>query len=1038
MTAGFSDIRDPLYPVRESRRYYADRLPRIAREVAGNVRDNVPAEHDLDAGDGLEFELEADGQGDEGPGRWAPIGSQKGLPTGPVEDLDPFLRTMEGQSPDGRHRVRDGGDGTRNIGFDLTFSLPKGVSLYVNALEETGRKEAADAIRKDAQDAVMEALDIAHGEGVFVGRRGSARGGTLRREVVSGVPATLWHHKTSRSNDDAKQARGDPQEHIHVYIPNVSKRIDGTFGALERAPIAAAKMMVGALFRTELSSRLASRGLALREEGRGQFDVDIARQVTEAFSTRRRKILDVVEAETGERRTDGRRARLAAKVAIDTRGSKEKLPPLPEMKKEWTGRLSKRGVAWSDIVREAERGPVVARPALGRDAGRQVLAKLDRGVLEKQDVIAAVAANACADGSLNAREALKQAKEMMRALPRLDRGRKAKAMGSPVAAERELRILQDSIGRRNEPSRLTAADARKAAVRLDDMLEGTHGPGVRATDRQRDDLKRLVSGAGGVQVLAGPSGSGKTDVLAAAAQAHRDAGYRVTAVATSWNAAEYLADRAGLRDARALQGFAGDLSAGRFSLRKDDVVVVDDAGSASVEDLGTLLSHASRVGAKVILCGDERRSPEKGNLGAGFRTIVEAAWADLAARDQRMEPGLRRTAVDLSAGRVTRCLERLIDAGKVEAVREPHAALERAAKQAVDWILRDVRTGRPEKEACRESLAICRTHADARRVAGDIRARLQDAGIVGREEIGIRACGGEVGRYQVEHELKVARGDRLALLEQLPGKGLLNGDVLLVRGAARDADGVAFLDVYVERDGRRMSIVEDDLAVGNRPLRMQYAAAVSATAARAMSADRVVVAADRLVDREKAVAALGRHRVECRVVVALDRSAAADLSTKDGKQDALRAWAGECQRKADRMNIADHLTRSQVLTWIRKGEIAAMPGLKGPSLEDRAGEGAFTRQDAARIRMAAENVRRLGAHDAAALVDADRRLANAAHLLRAADQDREVALERPAAPGKPREEQQRAVDAEQARQVGERLREMALQRERERDRGPSM
>ncbi len=1038
MTASFSDIRDPLYPVRESRRYYANQLPGIAQKVAGNVQDNAPADHGLDVGDGLEFELEADGQGDEGPGKWVPIGSRKGLPTGPVEDLDPFLRTMEGRSPDGRHRVRDGGDGTRNIGFDLTFSLPKGVSLYVNALEETGRSEAADAIRKDAQDAVMEALDIAHGEGVFVGRRGSARGGTLRREVVAGVPASLWHHRTSRSNGDAREAKGDPQEHIHVYVPNVGRRVDGTFGALERAPVAAAKMMVGALFRAELSSRLASRGLALCAEGRGQFDVDIPREVTEAFSSRRRKILEVVEAETGERRTDGRRARLAAKVAIDTRGSKEKLPPLPEMKQEWTSRLSKCGISWSDIAREAERGPAVARPARRQDAGLHVLAKLDRGVLEKQDVIAAVAANACADGSLSAREALKQAKDMMQLLPRLDRGRKAKAMGSPVAAERELRILQDSIGRRTEPSRLTGADARKAAVQLDNMLEGTHGPGVRATDRQQDDLKRLVSGAGGVQVLAGPSGSGKTDVLAAAAQAHRDAGYRVTAVATSWNAAEHLAERAGLRDARALQGFAGDLSAGRFSLRKGDVVVVDDAGSASVEDLGTLLSHASRAGAKVILCGDERRSPEKGNLGAGFRTIVEAAGTELAVRDERMEPDLRRALVDLNAGRVTRCLERLVDAGKVDAVRKPQAALERSAKQAVDWILRDVRTGRPETEACRESLAVCRTHADARRVAGDIRARLQDAGIVGRDEIGIRACGGEVGRHHVEHDLKVAEGDRLVLLEQLPGKGLMNGDVLLVRGAARDAVGVALLDVYVERDRRRMFIIEDDLTVGNRPLRMQYAAAVSARTARAMSADRVVVAADRVMEREKASAALGRHRVECRVVVAVDRSAAVDISTKNGKRDALLAWAGECQRKADRANIVDHLTKSQVLTWIRKGEIAAIPGVKGLSLEERVGEVAFTRQDAARIRMSSGNDRCIGMHDAVVLVEADKRLANAAHLLRAADQDRVVELERPAASGKPREEQQRAADAERARQVGERLREMALQRERERDKGPSM
>lgn len=1025
MTAGFSVIRDPLYPVREARRYYAGQLPEV-RDIATESPD--------------EMENKADGCGEEMPGEWVSIGAGKGLPTGVVEDLKPFLRTMEGLSPDGKSRVRGAGKTGHVAGADLTFSLPKGLSLYLNALDECGRLDDAEAIRKDARDAVREALVIVHEQGAFTARRGSASRGTIRREVVAGVPATIWHHRVSRANDGGKNPSGDPQEHIHAYIPNVGRRMDGTWGAIERAPIAEAKMVAGALFRADLSHRLARRGIAVREEGRGQFDLAIPRHVVEDFSNRRTAILDRMELETGERRTDGRRARKAAAVAIATRAPKDQLPSMAEMKRDWTARLEGRGIGWEAISQVAEQAK--GREDRASVPVTEILSKVEKGVLSKSDVVAAVAAHACADGSMSAREALRRAGEIARDLPKLERGRKGQAMASPEAARRELNILQNSVGRKREAARLSPADARRAVEDFE------YAVGGKPTGKQKADLLRLVGAPGGVQVLSGATGTGKTEVVAAAARAHARAGYKVTALAPSWASVEKLTGRFDAYDSRTVQGMAADLAAGRERLGKDHALVVDDGGSISTKEMETILSHARLSGAKVILAGDERRAAAKGDLGNAFRAIVEADASHRLRAGLPTDPALRRAAVDLDAGRVGRCLERLVEDGRVRAVRDEAVARRQTADRVANWIVGDRSVGRPIRDACRENIALCTTHEEARLVAAEVRQRLQEAGIVGREEVVVPAGGGEAGGRQVEHELRLAAGDRVMLYEAVPVLGLVAGDVLAVERVRGDDRGDAVIDLCLEREDRTIQVGPADLRSGDRPLKLQYASAIAVSAARGIAADRVAVCCSAKWDREKASVAFSRHRMECRATVAVERHEAekgrGTESRKEREREALKAWATGCNRKFERTNVTDHLTRSQALAWMRQGRIAAVPGVEGEAL-DRVVP-AFNRADARQItanaramEMAMTDLGIPAARSAAAAS-----LAAARATIAAARGDEAPAGEKRAEVDGPerqdverKDEQQRQAELVQVQRIADRLVEMEKERRREMERGRS-
>jgi hypothetical protein len=66
----------------------------------------------------------------------------------------------------------------------------------------------------------------------------------------------------------------------------------------------------------------------------------------------------------------------------------------------------------------------------------------------------------------------------------------------------------------------------------------------------------------------------------------------------------------------------------RWRLRADDLVVVDEAGTASTDDLAAIHDRCARAGAKLLLVGDSRQLAAVGPGGA---------LADLAERGIRYE-----------------------------------------------------------------------------------------------------------------------------------------------------------------------------------------------------------------------------------------------------------------------------------------------------------------------------------------------------------------------------------------------------------------
>lgn len=913
MTVGFTTIRDVLYPVREARQYYAAQLADVLTPEGGSASSLNPAppiDEEQDA------EHDDEGNGDEEPGEWLTIGSAVAMPTGAVKDLIPFLATMAGRSPDNRFKVLGAGRPGHVPGVDLTFSLPKSLSIYLAALEQTGKAHIAMQIRADVHAAIREALEIAYNTGTFMARRGSAARHTLRLERVDGIPATLWHHRTARANDSPDSRRADPQEHCHIYIPNLARRRDGTWGAIDRRRIPDDKMMIGSLFRAALAARLSARDLRLRATGKGQFDLALPIRWIQLFSCRRAEIQRLVQETTGEQRTDTNLAALATRMAVSSRGPKELLPPLTELKAEWTQRLMGHGVRWADIVHRAEASHKRSTPTISDLNDDKLISAACTSIMTRRQVRTAVAGLACGDGSLGAFDAMRRADDIIKRLIPLGRQREAEFFCSAELLARERRVLQWSHSRQEEAPRLAFSDATQAIGRANRKLDDRYGNGARLSARQETDVTRLLTGAGGIKVLRGGTATGKSTVLAAVAEAFRTARHLVGFFLPSLKAAKRTNQESG-ETASDIGRFVEALKTGKTVLGNQHVLIVDDAHQIPLEPMELLLEHAHAAGANVIVTGDDRTVDGTYQHGLAFRAMLAV---DPEFRpplpNQDISPDIRLPSLELAAGRPVQALLGLAGAGRVDLVANANDALMKAANLVADWIIDDMANGKLPAAAFHDNLVICATNAEARAVAEAVRKNLPFADMYPSEEVVIAVAGGEFGPSS--HRMSIRKGDRVVIHEAHGDLGLVSGDALTIEDVDQDYTGAPIITATQEPYGRKVIINGDGLVVkgerrGRRRVRLQHAVARTATGARDLMVDRVVIVATKPLDRQRVLASLAHHRVDCRILVVPQGSAPKD------KERFVQAWADESGLAFRPRCVASLLDQEELVTWIRKG-----------------------------------------------------------------------------------------------------------------------
>jgi conjugative relaxase-like TrwC/TraI family protein len=757
--------------------------------------------------------------GGEARGSWMGIGARE-LGLGGTVGGDELRRMLAGLDPWSGRPLRSSASPVRVAGFDLTFSVPKSVSVLFGI----GDPRVRDAVRSAHQRSVEEAMGYVERSAALV-RRGH---GGVRLERAGGLVAATFRHRTSRA--------GDPQLHTHVLVANLGRGPDGRWSALDARQVYAharvASFVYQAVLRGELTARLGVEWTPVRQ---GIAEVaGVPAGVMREFSRRRAEIVAALE----QRGTSGPRAAEAA--ALATRRAKDPRVQAERLRLDWRRRAAERGLGSDGVEALLGRGVPPVFDASIQSAIEDALAAPDgltlrRASFSRRDVLLQTCERLPPGVKVSAREleaAVDRFLASERVVPLLGasdaeafRGRDGRHV--PVPGEERRYSTPDLLAlEQRVVDHVVRGRGIRVAVAGGQAVAAATGVRPSLSDEQRVMVQRLCLDGDAVAVVAGKAGTGKTFALAAAREAWAAAGYPVLGAAVARRAARELETGAGIRSTSVTVVLASTWLPERV------VLVVDEAGMVGTRQLAALADRVDQARGKLVLVGDHRQLPEL-EAGGAFRGLVRRGLAIELRENRRQTNEWERGALDhVREGRAEEAVEVYAAHGRLNVAASAEEARVRLVR---DWAAH----GDPDG-----SVMIARRRVDVADLNRRARERMREAGSLGAEEL--RLAGGSF-----------AVGDCVVVKQNAPRVGVSNGDRAVV--TAVDVVGAR---LELDRGGQRIGLGPGFLggrtAQGEPTLLHGYA--ITGHVAQGLTVDRAFVLADEGLDREWAYVALSRGR----------------------------------------------------------------------------------------------------------------------------------------------------------------------------------
>lgn len=264
------------------------------------------------------------------PSQWI-TGAEHGLSG--KSDVAQLENLLNGIAPDGTDISGRGNQSkNRRMGYDLTFSAPKTVSII--AIDDERIFDAQDRATAKAMQYVQS---LAYAR---IGKSGE------KTEYTNSMLAVAFRHEDGRIVD----GEADPHLHSHVVLANMTQRADGTWAALriDWGEGNINQHLADQIYKAELARELKSLGYSIEITKDGFEIAGIGREQVEIFSRRSGQIKKVLS----ERGIDTPTAAQREVVQNVTRSEKTQLSKL-DQHFEWRERLRKAGI---NAIEIRERG----------------------------------------------------------------------------------------------------------------------------------------------------------------------------------------------------------------------------------------------------------------------------------------------------------------------------------------------------------------------------------------------------------------------------------------------------------------------------------------------------------------------------------------------------------------------------------------------------------------------------------------------------------------------------------------------------------
>lgn len=466
-----------------------------------------------------------------------------------------------------------------------------------------------------------------------------------------------------------------------------------------------------------------------------------------------------------------------------------------------------------------------------------------------------------------------QSDQLVTLVPLVPHGRTGEPVSSLLYTAKDILEVERAMGERaarmtRETRYKVSAGAVERAITRQDTRIRNRTAGAAGLAEEQSQAIRYATGPERLRVVVGFAGAGKSTMLDAARDAWQTDGYRVLGAALAGKAAEELTKSSGIA-ARTLASWEYAWGSGKDLLRRDDVLVIDEAGMIGSRQLGRVLEEAERRHAKVVLVGDaEQLQPIE--AGAAFRAIAErAGYIELTGIRRQTQAWMREASMNFARGNVTEALNAYRDHGAIQGSE----TVEAARRAVVAGWLEDRAKG-----GSTLMLAYANENVKALNIAA--REHLLKRGELGHEH-----------SFQTERgERRFAVGDRVLFLKNESQLGVKNGMLGSVTEAAPGR-------LRVRLDGAEASslgVQVEQARYGN--LDWGYAATVHK--AQGATVDRVRVLATYAMDRHLAYVAMTRHRESAVMHVPQNQFRTEDVTTRlaqSGAKDTTLDFIGRVE-----------------------------------------------------------------------------------------------------------------------------------------------
>jgi conjugative relaxase-like TrwC/TraI family protein len=802
-------------------------------------------------------------RGGERPGEWLGEGRQVVKTRHPVDvDGPTFDWLLAGKALTHGHILKN-----RRAGWDFVLSAPKSVSVLWALADQPLRDQLLSAHRS----AVRETLKYIEDCYVTISK-GESRQSTYPAQVIF----ASFEHRTSRESE--------PLLHTHSILPNVGFRENGEAYSVNSREFFSDQKLLGAWYRAALAAKIErGMGLAVRRVGTSFEIQGVPESHVAIFSTRRRQIVEAIQA-------DGRMAAAGGKyAALKTRESR-KSPTLPEdeLRQAWAEKAGPENI---NLKRSVLKHPTRAFQTLYVEALRHL--EQNQSQFEKADLLRAMLERAPGHGLAphDVESQLETTLLTSTSLYRLEpdkfllttRGSYAtekrlindvtymqSVSGQSVSERRLERMIRWMARPRNaivEEFKHHGAQIVNAALKkpTQALSRETLRKEVRhvLSDEQAKALGTICGKGSRIRVLDGLAGTAKTSLMRLASGLWKSEGKVVYGVTLAARAARELQEKTGIKsrtlasireasEGGAVKKFKHDITQvaraavglptrrnSKFRFAKNSIIVVDEAGLISTPNMTWLIGKARRDGAELRFVGDRLQLPEIG-AGGGYDFICKTAdRVSLSEIHRQTTPGDRKMVQALANGEVEVALERLKRSGRLFVGRDRDEAFRAIVGE---WAKQEI--AEPRKGAI-----LARTNEEVDLINALCRERRVDAGLVqSKNSVTIR-------------DQDIGVGDWVLFTKTDTDLGMENGTTGIVSAINRGRGGVKVVVVLDHDQDRAIQVSLSDYS----DLKPAYAR--TGHHAQGHTFDRVYLYADGQVSRELLYSAISRASQSAKLFV---------------------------------------------------------------------------------------------------------------------------------------------------------------------------